>query len=96
MLCSVCDGKGFIGKICPECEGNPDEIGDTGCSTCEGDGYIEIPCEACNETGEECNEPFDDEMDEENMLCPNCGSISFDDQDLMTILEQEFDEQTVE
>ncbi len=67
MPCPICDDKGFIEEVCPECEGSPDEIGDTGCSTCEGDGYIEIPCE-------ECNEMNDDEIEEENMLCPNCGS----------------------
>lgn len=45
--CPVCNDKGFIKQVCPECEGNPDEIGDTGCSTCEGDNYIMVQCEKC-------------------------------------------------
>jgi DnaJ-class molecular chaperone len=42
----------FIGEVCPECEGNPDEIGGTGYSTCGNDRYIETKCTTCDGTGE--------------------------------------------
>lgn len=52
MECPDCEGEGIIHEICPECEGNPDTVGDAGCSTCEGEGYIETACQRCNQTGE--------------------------------------------
>jgi len=67
MPCSICDDKGFIEEICPECEGNPDEIGGTGCFTCEGDGYIEIECKECN------GDSNDNSDNDGNGICPECG-----------------------
>lgn len=52
MRCPICEGAGFIPELCPECDGNPDEMSGTGCPACEGEGYVETPCERCNGTGE--------------------------------------------
>lgn len=81
MSCPICDGNGFVEEICPECEGNPDEIGGTGCSTCKGDGYIEIPCKECNGDGN--NDDADADFEGR---CPECGRkaefVSIEDSEL--------------
>ena len=74
MSCSICDDKGFIKEVCPECEGSPDEIGSTGCSTCEGNGYIETPCKECNEDGNNDDDDDNNGADTDfEGICPECG-----------------------
>lgn len=52
MDCTECDGSGVIEEPCPECHGNPDELGDMGCPRCGGDGWVEEDCLECDGTGE--------------------------------------------
>ena len=72
MPCTVCNETGFIEENCPECEGNPDQIGGTGCSTCGGDGYIELPCKECDV---DIYDILDNHYeDNECPECPKCGN----------------------
>ncbi len=67
-ICKKCEGEGTEPCPCPECGGEPSEVGGTGCKTCGGDGYTEKDCSVCKGSGKEP----DPENKQHNITCETC------------------------